>query len=86
MDKNKYNIIIIGGGAAGLTAGIYGTRAGLKTLLLEKGLIGGLATTTDLIENYPGFPDGVAGKDLMETMKAQAERFGTEIVQAEVKG
>jgi thioredoxin reductase (NADPH) len=86
-EKTKnFELVIIGGGAAGLSAGIYGARAGLKTLLLEKGLIGGLATTTDLIENYPGFPDGVAGKDLMEKMKAQAQRFGTEIVQAEVKG
>lgn len=86
MDMNTYDVIIIGGGAAGLTAGIYGTRAGLKILLLEKGLIGGLAVTTDLIENYSGFPDGISGKDLIEKMRVQAERFGTEIIQAEAKG
>jgi thioredoxin reductase (NADPH) len=86
MDMNTYDVIIIGGGAAGLTAGIYGARAGLTTLLLEKGLIGGLATTTDLIENYSGFPDGISGRDLMEKMRAQAEKFGTEFIQAEAKG
>jgi thioredoxin reductase (NADPH) len=83
---NTHDVVIIGGGAAGLTAGIYGARAGLKTLLLEKGLVGGLAATTDLIENYSGFPDGISGKDLMEKMRVQAERFGTEIIQAEAKG
>ncbi len=78
-----YDIIIIGGGPAGLTAGIYASRARLKTLLLEKNIIGGLAATTDRIENYPGFPDDVSGMDLLERMRKQAERFGTEIKEFE---
>jgi thioredoxin reductase (NADPH) len=84
MDAKIYDIIIIGGGAAGLSAGIYGARAGMKTLLLERGLIGGLAATTDLIENYPGFPEGINGKNLTEKMKEQAQRFDVEIIQSEV--
>ncbi|MEA3432155.1 MAG: thioredoxin-disulfide reductase [candidate division WOR-3 bacterium] len=78
-----YDIIIIGGGPAGLTAGIYASRARLKTLLLEKNITGGLAATTDKLENYPGFPDGISGMDLLERMRKQAERFGTEIKEFE---
>ncbi len=80
-----YDVIIIGSGAAGLSAGIYTSRAKLKTVLLEKGIPGGLTATTDLIENYPGFPDGVNGMDLMDKMTKQAQKFGTEIATAEVK-
>lgn len=79
----NYDIIIIGGGPAGLTAGIYASRARLKTLLLEKNITGGLAATTDKLENYPGFPDGISGMDLLERMRKQAERFGTEIKEFE---
>jgi thioredoxin reductase (NADPH) len=79
----NYDILIIGGGAAGLTAGIYASRARLKTLLIEKGIPGGLTATTDLIENYPGFPDGINGMELMDKMKRQAQRFGTEIAEFE---
>ncbi|MBN1754976.1 FAD-dependent oxidoreductase [bacterium] len=75
----NYDMIIIGGGPAGLTGGIYASRGGLKALLIEKQLTGGLPATTDLLENYPGFPDGVNGMELMNEMKKQAERFGTEI-------
>lgn len=78
-NMEQRDIIIIGGGAAGLTAAIYTSRAGLKTLLIEKGMTGGLAGTTDLIENYPGFPDGINGMELMKRIKSQAEKFGTEI-------
>jgi len=78
-----YDLIIIGGGPAGLTAGIYASRARLKTLLLEKNITGGLAATTDKLENYPGFPDGISGMDLLERMRKQAERFGTEIKEFE---
>ncbi len=74
-----YDIIIIGGGPAGLTAGIYASRARLKTLLLEKNITGGLAATTDKLENYPGFPDGIGGMELLEKIKKQAVRFGTGI-------
>ena len=78
-----YDVVIIGGGPAGLTAGIYASRARLKTLLLEKNITGGLAATTDKLENYPGFPDGISGMDLLERMRKQAERFGTEIKEFE---
>ena len=74
-----YDVIIIGGGPGGLTAGIYTSRERLKTLLLEKEICGGLLATTDLIENYPGFSDGVKGMDLIAKFKHQAERFGTKI-------
>ncbi len=75
----KYDVIIIGAGPAGLTAGLYTGRARLKTLILEKATAGGQAATTDLIENYPGFPDGVGGFELTELMKRQALEFGAEI-------
>lgn len=80
-----YDIIIIGGGAAGLASGIYTSRGRLKTLLIEKGIPGGLTAATDFIENYPGFPEGIRGMALMEKMKRQTEKFGTEIIQGEVK-
>lgn len=74
-----YDVTIIGGGPAGLTAGIYAARAALKTVLLEKGITGGLAASTEFIENYPGFAEGVGGPELMMQMDAQARRFGTEL-------
>lgn len=73
--------IIVGGGPAGLTAAIYTSRERLDTLLLEKGLCGGLPATTDLIENYPGFPDGINGMELINKFKEQALRFGTNIIE-----
>jgi Thioredoxin reductase len=78
MEKKveKYDVVIIGGGAAGLTAGIYAGRARLKTLLIEKALVGGLATYTNEIENYPGFPEGQTGLGLMELFHKQAKKFG----------
>ena len=80
-----YDTIIIGGGPAGLTAALYAARARLKTLLLEKGMPGGQASTTDLIENYPGFPQGISGPDLMLNFQEQAIRFGLELRYQEVK-
>lgn len=74
----QYDVIIIGGGSAGLTAGIYCGRAKLKTLILEKTLIGGLATYTNEIENYPGFPDGTTGSELMNLFYKQAKNFGVQ--------
>lgn len=74
-----YDLLIIGGGPAGLTAGIYGARARLKTCLLERGLPGGLAATTEIIENYPGFPGGISGPELMMKFQEQAEKLGLEI-------
>ncbi|HOT89947.1 MAG TPA: FAD-dependent oxidoreductase [Anaerolineae bacterium] len=76
-----YDVVIVGGGAAGLTTAIYTSRDGLKTLVLEREGTGGLAATTELIENYPGFPDGINGAELLERFRKQAERFGAEIVE-----
>ena len=74
-----YDAIIIGGGPAGLTAGIYLDRARMNTLLIEKALPGGQAILTEIIENYPGFPLGIAGPELMQKMEEQAVRFGLKI-------
>ena len=79
MSTDIYDVIIIGGGPAGLTAGIYTSRERISTLLLEKGNCGGLISVTDRIENYPGFPDGIGGLELADKIKKQAQRFGTEI-------
>ncbi|MGQ9694822.1 MAG: thioredoxin-disulfide reductase [Thermodesulfobacteriota bacterium] len=80
-----YDLIVIGGGPAGLTAGLYATRARLKTLLIEKLFLGGQAASTYLVENYPGFPDGILGPDLTQAMEKQAKRFGLEVINGEVK-
>jgi thioredoxin reductase (NADPH) len=71
-----YEAAVIGGGPAGLTAGIYLMRAGISTILLEKGILGGAPLMTDHVENYPGFPEGITGRDLMDRMAEQAKRFG----------
>ena len=84
MSAWDYDVMIIGGGPAGLTAGIYAGRARLKTLLLEKLIHGGQMMTTDLVENYPGFPEGITGFELSDRMRQQAERFGLEIRSQEV--
>jgi thioredoxin reductase (NADPH) len=78
-------LIIVGGGPAGLTAGLYACRSGLSATIYEKGYPGGLAATTDLIDNYPGFADGVNGMELGDMMKQHAERFGAKIVSSEVE-
>lgn len=85
MDK-EYQLIILGGGPAGLSAGIYATRNKLSTLLIEKAMIGGLANFAELIENYPGFTDGVSGIELGEKMLAQGEKFGLKTLTAEISG
>jgi thioredoxin reductase (NADPH) len=81
-----YDLVIIGAGPAGLTAGLYAARARMKVLLLEKAVPGGQIIVTDWIENYPGFPEGISGYDLAEKMKKQAEDLGLEIETAEVHG
>ncbi len=81
--KKIYEVIIIGGGPAGLTAGLYTSRSRLNTLLIEIGLLGGQMTTTEVIENYPGFPQGIAGDELSRLMEEQAKRFGLEVVSQE---
>lgn len=77
-------MLIIGGGPAGLTAAIYACRAGWRTLLIERGTFGGQAASTDLIENYPGFPEGISGFELMMNFYKQAAHFGCEFLTAEV--
>jgi thioredoxin reductase (NADPH) len=81
-----YEVIIIGGGPAGLTAGLYASRAGLKSLLVERGTIGGQIINATLVENYPGFPQGISGSELGSLMHQQAVKYGLEVVIAEVKG
>jgi thioredoxin reductase (NADPH) len=83
--ENVYDIVIIGGGPAGMTAGLYACRAGMKTLLVEKALCGGQVLITDRIENFPGFPEGIRGPNLAEWMLKQAEHFGLRVETEEVK-
>ena len=87
MEKKieQFDVVIIGGGAAGLTAGIYCGRARLKTLIIEKALVGGLATYTNEIENYPGFPEGATGLGLMEMFQKQAKKFGVQFKLTDVR-
>ena len=85
MTKKIYDVIIVGGGPGGYTAALYATREGLRTLILEKMAVGGQMAATSVIDNYPGFDEGIDGFSLGEKMKAGAERFGAETVFAEVK-
>ncbi len=85
MTAKHYDLVIIGGGPAGLTAGLYASRARLKVLLVEKMVPGGQILVTDWIENYPGFPEGISGFDLAQKIADQASRFDLEIVTAEVQ-
>ncbi len=73
------NVVIIGTGCAGLTAGIYTARANLKPVILTGSMPGGLLTTTSTVENFPGFPEGIDGTDLMMKLQQQAERFGAQV-------
>jgi len=85
-DTNKHQVIMIGAGPASLCAAIYTTREDIETLLIEKGVPGGLAAITDMVDNYPGFPDGITGIELAMNLQKQAERFGAVIEPAEVTG
>lgn len=78
-----YDVIVVGGGPAGLTVGIYAARIGLKTLILESKILGGRAFEARMIENFPGFPEGISGGELVERMVRQTEKFGAEIVSSE---
>ncbi|MDE3008846.1 MAG: FAD-dependent oxidoreductase [Acidobacteriota bacterium] len=80
--SSHYDVIVVGGGPTGLTASIYGARENLRVLIIEKSAPGGQAGVTERLDNYPGFPDGVAGYELADRMRRQAERYGVEILQA----
>jgi len=79
-----HDVIMIGAGPASLAAAVYTTREDIETVIYEKGVIGGMAATTDWIDNYPGFPDGISGLELSDNLRRQAERFGARIELADV--
>lgn len=79
-----HDVIMIGAGPAALTAAIYTTREDIETVLMERGVVGGLAAVTDWIDNYPGFPKGIAGLEYADLLREQAERFGAKIELGEV--
>jgi len=86
MDQTLYDVVIIGGGPAGLTAGLYSSRAKLKTLLIERMIMGGQVMTTTKVENYPGFPGGIDGPDLMIRFQEHCQEFGLETITGDVTG
>ena len=86
IHDNSHDIVIVGGGVTGLTAGMYACRAGLKTLLLERLFPGGQIVNADKVEDFPGFPDGIFGAELGPLIQEQATRYGLEIKLDEVKG
>ena len=82
-ERQHYDLIVIGGGPAGLTASLYAAREGIDTLVIERSGVGGQAGVTERIDNYPGFPDGIGGGDLADRIRAQVERFGVEVLPAQ---
>jgi len=78
LSSKSYDVIIIGAGPAGLAAAIYAARMKMKVLVLESTLLGGRAVYAPLVENFPGFPEGISGAELADKMVKQAERFGAE--------
>lgn len=84
--KKEYDVIIIGGGPAGLSAGIYTSRARLNSLLIERGVVGGQIADAEMVENYAGFAEGVSGVELGQLMQQQAAKYGLNITIAEVTG
>jgi thioredoxin reductase (NADPH) len=81
-DRSAYDLVIVGGGPAGLAAAIYAAREGIDTVLVDAGALGGQAGISDRIDNYPGFPDGISGAELADRFVAQARRYGVELVSA----
>lgn len=86
MSGEVRDVVILGAGPAGLTAAIYAGRARLDTVVLDRGVPGGQVATTDQVENYPGFPQGISGAELAQLMLEQAEKFGARLEVAEVEG
>jgi len=82
----EYEVAIIGGGPAGLSAGIYTSRSRLSSLLIERGVVGGQILDTERVDNYPGFPEGISGLELTQLMHEQATKYGLETLLAEVTG
>lgn len=82
-ERQYYDLIVIGAGPAGLTAALYTAREGIDTLVIERSGVGGQAGITERIDNYPGFPDGVAGGELADKIRAQVERFGVVVLPAQ---
>jgi thioredoxin reductase (NADPH) len=83
---DQWDIVIVGGGPAGLTAGLYAARGAMKTLLIERLAAGGQAATTEWVDNYPGFPEGISGPELSQKMEEHAVRFGLQVHHGEVQG
>jgi len=84
-EKKAYDVIMVGAGPTSLAAAVYTSREDINTLVVEKGIIGGLAAITDKVDNYPGFPEGIEGMELAENLRKQAERFGAKIELDEVQ-
>lgn len=83
INNQEYDVVIVGGGPAGLTAGLYTSRARLSSLLVEKGIVGGQMTSAEQLDNYPGFPEGIGGGELGELLHKQATKYGLKTVIAE---
>lgn len=82
-ERSHYDLIIVGGGLAGLTASLYTAREGIDTLIIERAALGGQAAATERLDNVPGFTDGIEGADFADRLRRQAERFGVEMLQAQ---
>ena len=82
-NRSHYDLIVIGGGPAGLTTALYTAREGIETLVIERAALGGQAATTQWLDNVPGFSEGISGADFSKQLRLQAERFGVELLQAQ---